>query len=548
MERPTTVGHADKLSRPSAPAAADSGALEIVGPLAARDRELLTPEVLALIERLERRFGPRIDELLEDRAEVQRRLDAGERPYFPSESACIREGNWRVAPIPADLQDRRVEITGPVERKMVINALNSGANCFMADFEDATTPTWRNLLDGQANLIDAVRGTIEYADEARGKTYRLNERTATLIVRPRGLHLREKHVLLDGRPIHGALFDAALYLAHNAHDLLAKGSGPYLYLAKLEHYREARLWNDVLLAMQDALGLPRGTVRVTVLIETITAAFQMDSILWELREHVTGLNCGRWDYVFSFIKRFRAHESFVLPDRDAVGMDRHFLRSYSRLLIRTCHRRGAFAMGGMAAQVPQRNDPAATAEAIARVRADKRREVNDGHDGTWVAHPALVAVAREEFDAVMTGPNQLGVEGGGPAIGRHDLLSVPTGKATERGLRAIVDVTLRYLESWLRGQGCVAIHGLMEDAATAEIARAQIWQWLRHGRRLDDGRLVDAELVEGVLTEQLTALRLEFGDERFERGRYLLAAQLLRELVFADEFPEFLTTAAYQYV
>jgi malate synthase len=522
--------------------------LVLTEPRTPQGQLVLSAEALDFVARLERRFGTRIDDCLRARRAVQARIDAGEYPHFPAETAEVRESQWSVAPIPTDLLDRRVEITGPVDAKTIINALNSSARCFMADFEDSTSPTWENVIGGQENLRLAVRGALVHIDEERGKTYRLGAKRATLLVRPRGLHLPEKHVLLDGRPVHGALFDFGLFLFHNAKLLVERGSGAYFYLPKLEHYLEARLWNDVFVLAEHDLGLAPGTIRATVLIETITAAFQMDEILWELRDHCVGLNCGRWDYIFSVIKRFQAHPDFVLPDRGAIGMERHFLRAYSRRLIRTCHRRDALAMGGMAAQIPLKDDPVGTERALAKVRADKQREALDGHDGTWVAHPGLIAVAQAEFDAVLRGSNQLDVERVVPRSTWRDLLAVPDGAATIEGLRNDLDVSLRYLEAWLRGQGCVAIHGLMEDAATAEIARAQVWQWRVHGKHLADGRLVSAELVESTLQECAEALRAEVGAEAYEAGRYALAERLLRDLVLGDECAEFLTTIAYRYL
>jgi len=438
--------------------------VRVLGSLEPDFERVLTGEALELVARLERAFRGRRRELLERRQEVQLKLDAGHRPDFLAETADVRSSDWTVAPIPEDLLDRRVEITGPVDRKMIINALNSGANVFMADFEDASSPTWANMVDGQVNLMDAVRRTIELTDEARGKHYTLNDETATLVVRPRGWHLEEKHLLVDGEPVSASLFDFALYFFHNARELVARGTGPYFYLPKLESHLEARLWNDVFVEAQEALGLPRGTIRATVLIETILAAFEMDEILYELREHSAGLNCGRWDYIFSFIKKFRAHREFLLPDRASVGMDRHFLRSYSQLLIQTCHRRGIHAMGGMAAQIPIKGDEQANEEAFAKVRADKRREAIDGHDGTWVAHPGLIPTARAEFDRAMHGPHQIEVKRSGPplAISAADLLSVPLGKITEAGVRQNLSVGVLYLESWLRGVGCVPLFDLME--------------------------------------------------------------------------------------
>src|SRR5579871_4435390 len=481
--------------------------LEIKAPVAGAHSEILSKDAVGFLESLATEFEPRRLELLERRRARQQEIDAGKFPDFLPETAAIREKDWKVAPIPGDLQDRRVEITGPVDRKMVINALNSGANVFMADFEDANSPTWHNNLDGQVNLRDAVRRTIDYTSP-EGKPYRLNDRTAVLMVRPRGWHLVEKHVLHNGRPISGSLFDFGLYFFHNH-------ARPYFYLPKLENHLEARLWNDVFLFAQKALGVPAETIRATVLIETILATFEMDEILWELRDHSAGLNCGRWDYIFSFIKKFRRRPEFVLPNRSLVTMDRHFLNSYVQLLIKTCHRRGIHAMGGMAAQIPIKNDPAANEQALEKVRQDKLREVRSGHDGTWVAHPGLVAIAKDIFDASMPGPNQISRKREDVQVTAKDLLTVPTGEITEKGLRWNIDVGLQYLEAWLGGSGCVPIYNLMEDAATCEICRAQVWQWVKHGATLSDGRDVSADLVDRAISEQLARLREQLGTERF---------------------------------
>jgi len=518
--------------------------LEITAPVSPAQAAVLTPEALAFVAGLERRFRERRAALLARRREVQEALDRGARPDFLPETRHIRESEWRIAPVPDDLRDRRVEITGPVDRKMIINALNSGADVFMADFEDSTAPTWDNVVDGQIHLRDAVRGDIEHVHPETGKVYRLNAEVATLVVRPRGWHLDEKHVLLDGRPVSASLFDFALYLFHNAAALRASGSGPYFYLAKLESHREARLWDDVFVAAQQALGLPVGTIKATVLVETILAAFEMDEILWELRDHAAGLNCGRWDYIFSFIKKFRNHRGFVLPDRGQVTMEQHFLRSYSLLLIRTCHRRGAHAMGGMAAQIPIKRNPRANEAALEKVRADKRREAHDGHDGTWVAHPALVATARAELEAVIDGPHQLDNHREDVWVTAADLLEVPRGEVTEAGLRQNVNVGILYLEAWLRGQGCVPLYDLMEDAATAEISRAQVWQWIRHGARLTDGRTIDRFLVKRILKEEMEKIRRHAGAD----GRHETAAEILERLVLQPELEEFLTLVAYEHL
>src|SRR6266404_1199462 len=498
--------------------------VQILAPAHPAQERVLTPAALEFIVELQRRFNPRRVELLASRVERQKRLDAGEKPDFLPETKSIRESEWTVAPIPVDLQDRRVEITGPVDRKMIINALNSGAKVFMADFEDSNTPTWSNQIEGQANLMDAVRRTITYSDPATGKNYKLNERTAVLLVRPRGWHLEERHVLVDGTPMSGALFDFGLYFFHNAKQLLARGTGPYFYLPKIESHLEARLWNDVFVHAQAKLALPKGTIRATVLIETIMAAFEMDEILYELRDHSAGLNCGRWDYIYSFIKKFAEDPNCVMPDRGQVTMTSHFLRSYSLLLIKTCHRREIHAMGGMAAQIPIRDDPQANEAAMDKVRADKQREAGDGHDGTWVAHPGLVAIAREIFDREMPQSNQIARKRQDVHITASDLLAVPEGQISEAGLRQNLNVGIGYIEAWLRGIGCVPLYNLMEDAATAEISRAQIWQWIRHGAKLDDGRTVDAALCRAILDEELGKLRKAAGDG----GRYEDAANLFR--------------------
>ncbi|HSS44099.1 MAG TPA: malate synthase A, partial [Thermoanaerobaculia bacterium] len=446
--------------------------VEIHGPRVPGSELILTPAALAFVAMLERRFGARRTVLLQGRREVQSRLDDGRVPSFLAETARIREGSWTVAPIPADLQDRRVEITGPVDRKMIINALNSGANVFMADFEDSCSPTWGNLVEGQRNLCEAIDRTIEFVSPENGKVYKLNERIATLMVRPRGWHLLEKHCLVDGHPVSASIFDFGLFFFHNARRLLDRGTGPYFYLPKIESHLEARLWNDVFRAAQGAMGIPVGTIRATVLIETILAAFEMDEILWELREHSAGLNCGRWDYIFSFIKKFRSRPAFLLPDRSLVTMARPFLRSYAHLVIQTCHRRGIHAMGGMAAQIPIKSDPIANARAMEKVAEDKRREVGAGHDGTWVAHPGLVEMARRIFDTEMPAPNQIDRPQQGLQVSAADLLQAPGGPITDSGLRQNINVGILYLEAWLRGQGCVPLYNLMEDAATAEISRS----------------------------------------------------------------------------
>ena len=520
--------------------------VEILGRRLERSEEVLTPLALQLLASLHRRFNPRRLELLAARERRQAELDAGELPAFLPGTADVRAAEWRVSSVPADLQDRRVEITGPVDRKMIINALNAPVRAFMADFEDSCSPTWENVIHGQVNLSDAIRRTISYSDPATGKIYRLGERTATLIVRPRGWHLPEKHVRINGEPVSAALFDFALFIANNYEALARRGSGPYFYLPKMESHLEARLWNDVFLAAQDVLGLARGTIKATVLIETILAAFEMDEILHELREHSAGLNCGRWDYIFSFIKKFRNRPEFLLPDRATVTMERHFLKSYVDLLIKTCHRRGVHAMGGMAAQIPIRDAPAANEAAMARVRADKLREAHAGHDGTWIAHPGLAQIAREAFDSVMRGPNQLQVLRSEVDVSPSDLLRVPDGAITEGGLRGCIRVGVQYIEAWLRGSGCVPLYNLMEDAATAEICRAQLWQWLRHGARTSDGRPVTVERFDRLLTEELDRIHEEVGPARLASGVFPTAARLFEQMTKQETFDEFLTLPAYE--
>ena len=507
--------------------------------------KVLTKEAIEFIADLQRRFNGRREELLAARVERQKRLDAGEKPDFLPETAHIRESDWTVAPLPQDILDRRVEITGPVDRKMIINALNCGANVFMADFEDASTPTWDNMIEGQFNLAAAVHREIDYLDPNNSRTYTLNDKTATLFVRPRGWHLPEKHVTVDGQPMSGSLFDFGLYFFHNAKEALGRGTGPYFYLPKIESHLEARLWNDVFVAAQEALGVPQKSIKATVLIETILATFEMDEILWELKDHSAGLNCGRWDYIFSFIKKFREQAWSVLPDRAQVGMTAHFLRSYSQLLIKTCHRREVHAMGGMAAQIPIKNDPAANEEAMGRVLADKKREAADGHDGTWVAHPGLVEIAKSEFDAIMKDANQIARKRQDVHVTAADLIAMPEGTKTEAGLRQNVAVGIGYVEAWLRGIGCVPLFNLMEDAATAEISRAQVWQWVRHAQTLNDGRLVTKELVREVVREELDKVKAQMGDEAYGKGRHEEAAQLMIELVEQPQFYEFLTLPAY---
>jgi malate synthase len=525
----------------------DSKQVEITVEVTPEWQQILTRQALDFVAEISRRFDGRRELLLDWRRQRQAEFDAGAKPAFLADTESIRRAGWRVAPIPEDLADRRVEITGPVERKMIINALNSGANAFMADFEDSNAPTWANVMDGQVNLRDAVRREIRFTS-AEGKTYELVDNPAVLFVRPRGWHLHEKHILLDGKPISASIFDFGLFLFHNARELMERGSGPYFYLPKMESHLEARLWNDIFVFAQHHLRIPRGTIRATVLIETIPAAFEMDEILYELREHSAGLNCGRWDYIFSFIKKFRSQPAFILPDRSEVTMDRHFLNSYVDLLIQTCHRRGIHAMGGMAAQIPIKSDPHANEQALEKVRKDKLREVLAGHDGTWVAHPGLVTVAKKIFDQHMPAKNQLDKKREDVRVFPHDLLSVPSGSITEKGLRWNIDVGLQYLESWLRGSGCVPIYNLMEDAATAEICRTQVWQWLHFHAKLDDGRPVTEVMVQEAIADQMTKIRNQIGDERFEQSRFPLASQILNKLINDREFTEFLTLAAYDYL
>ncbi|MGE5130619.1 MAG: malate synthase A [Sphingomonadaceae bacterium] len=511
-------------------------------------QQILTPEALAFVAKLHRTFEPRRQELLARRAARQKEFDRGALPDFPAETKHVRESEWSVAPQPKDMLDRRVEITGPTDRKMVINALNSGASTFMADFEDANCPTWFNMIDGQINIRDAVRRTITFEQEG-GKRYKLNDRTAVLIPRPRGWHLDEKHVQVDGKPVSGGIFDFALLFFHNAKELLARGSGPYFYLPKMESHLEARLWNDIFVTAQKELGVPQGSIKATVLIETVLAAFEMDEILWELKDHSAGLNIGRWDYIFSCIKKFRSNKDFCLADRGQVTMTSPFLRAYALLLVKTCHRRGAPAMGGMAAQIPIKNDPAANEAAIEKVRQDKLREVTDGCDGTWVAHPGLVPVAKQVFDQHMPQPNQYGRQRPDVNVSAKDLLDFrPETPITEAGLRNNISVGIQYLGAWLAGNGCVPVYNLMEDAATAEISRSQIWQWIRSDKgQLDDGRKVTVELFRKLLAEELPKVRSTLGDAAWKAGRYEEAAKLFDQIT-TGEYVDFLTLPAYRLI
>src|SRR5688500_7345421 len=516
-------------------------AIAVTGRVTREFAQILTPEALDFVAALHRRFEPRRQELLARRAARQKEFDAGAKPDFPAETKSIRDGAWRVAPQPPDMLDRRVEITGPTDRKMVINALNCGASTFMADFEDANCPTWHNMIDGQINLRDAVRRTISF--QQNGKHYRLNDTTAVLIPRPRGWHLDEKHLTVDGKSVAGGIFDFALFFFHNAKELLARGSGPYFYLPKMESHLEARLWNEIFVFAQTELDIPPGTIRATALIETLVAAFEMDEILYELRSHSSGLNIGRWDYIFSCIKKFRANQDFCLADRAQVTMTAPFMRAYALLLVKTCHRRGAPAMGGMAAQIPIKNDPAANEAAIEKVRLDKLREVTDGCDGTWVAHPGLVPVAKQIFDQHMPQPNQYTRQRPDVSVSAKQLLDFqPERPITEAGLRNNISVGIQYLGAWLAGNGCVPVYNLMEDAATAEISRSQIWQWIRSPKGvLDDGRKVTLELFRKLLGEELAKVKAELSE-----GKYDEAAALFDEITADDRYVEFVTLPAYQ--
>jgi malate synthase len=519
--------------------------VEVTAPVSQAFAEILTRESLEFVANLVRRFSGVRDQSLQKRVERQAAIDGGQLPDFLPETAETREGSWKVRPVPRDLLDRRVEITGPSgDTKMVINAFNSGANVYMADFEDSQSPTWHETIQGQINLRDAIDRSVKFVSQ-EGKVYSLNDKIATLIVRPRGWHLLERHVLVDGKPVSASIFDFGLFIFHNARRLSKKGTGPYFYLPKIESHLEARLWSEVFDAAERELNLARGTIKATVLIETILAAFEMDEILYELKEHSSGLNCGRWDYIFSFIKKFRNDPRFILPERSQVTMDKGFLAAYVNLLIRTCHRRGAHAIGGMSAYIPVRSDDAANRTAFEKVRADKEREVKLGHDGTWVAHPGLVPLAKEVFDGYMKGANQLEIVGNGPKITAADLLRIPGGQITETGIRTNVNVGVQYIESWLRGKGAVPLYDLMEDAATAEICRAQLWQWIRHTAAMNDGRSVTLDLVRTLAKEELNKLSEQLGAQRYHSGMYELASTLFDQMLVAREFPEFLTTIAY---
>ncbi|MFC7392964.1 malate synthase A [Scopulibacillus cellulosilyticus] len=511
--------------------------------------EILTPEALNFIKKLHRNFNDRRKELLQRRQLRQKEIDNGKLPDFLPETEDIRNGSWTIAPLPEDLQDRRVEITGPVDRKMVINALNSGAKLFMADFEDATSPTWDNIIGGQVNLRDAINKNISFTDSKSGKKYQLNDKTATLIPRPRGWHMEEKHILIDGEPVSGSLLDFGLYFFHNAKTLINKGSGPYFYFPKMESHLEARLLNDVFVFAQDELGIPQGTIKVTVLIETLPAAFEMDEILYELREHSAGLNCGRWDYIFNYLKRLRNVPDLILPDRGQVTMTVPFMNAYALLTVKTCHRRNAPAMGGMAAQIPVKNNPELNEEAFNKVIEDKTREAKNGHDGSWVAHPGLVPVVMEVFNKIMPQPNQIGKKREDVRVTAKDLLQKPEGTITEEGIRTNVSVGIQYIASWFRGNGAAPINHLMEDAATAEISRAQIWQWIRHPKGvLNDGRKITFNLYEQIRDEELQKIKDALGEDTFNSGKFKEASELFTRLTKDDEFAEFLTTPGYDYL
>jgi malate synthase len=522
--------------------------VEFTAPIPDEFAEILTPEAVTFVAKLHREFAGRRDELLRRRAERQERIDAGEMPDFLPETKHIRESDWKIASIPDDLQDRRVELTGPPDTKMTINALNSGAKTWMADFEDANCPMWRNMLESQYNLREAINRSITFDDPVSGKHYELNDEVAVLIARPRGWHLPEKHMIVDGKEVSASIFDFGLYFFHNAKTLIEMGSGPYFYLPKMESHLEARLWNDIFVMAQDELGIPQGTIKATVLIETILATFEMDEILYELREHSAGLNCGRWDYIFSYIKKFR-NKDLLLPDRAQVTMTVPFMRKYSLLTIKTCHRRGAHAVGGMAAQIPVKDDPEANEEAYAKVRADKEREANDGHDGTWVAHPGMVPLAKEVFDEIMPQPNQIDRQRPDVNPTAAELLERPEGTITEAGLRNNISVGVQYLGAWLAGRGAVPIYNLMEDTATAEISRSQVWQWIHHPKGvLEDGTEVTEELFHALLGEELERIREIVGEERYKNDEFGKAAELFARISTDDKFVEFLTLPGYEYL
>ena len=509
---------------------------------------ILTQDALDFVFNLQNKFGKQRLELLEKRKEIQSNINNGIKPDFLEETEEIRNSNWKISTIPNDLLDRRVEITGPVDRKMIINALNSNVKVFMADFEDSNSPTWENIVNGHINLTDAVNKSIEFTNPLNKKHYVLNDKTATLMVRPRGWHLYEKNISLNGEYISASIFDFAVFFYHNASALIANGSGPYFYLPKLENHKEAKLWNDIFIEAQQLLNITVGTIKATVLIETILAAFQMDEILYELKDHSAGLNCGRWDYIFSFIKKFKNNSDFILPDRSEVTMGTHFLKSYVDLLVYTCHKRGAHAMGGMAAQIPIKNDIDANVKAMNLVKKDKLREAASGHDGTWIAHPGLADIALDAFNDVMPDSNQIDKENNNPSITQSDLLKVPNGTITENGLRHNIKVGIQYVEAWLRGNGCVPLYNLMEDAATAEISRAQLWQWIKHGVSLNTGQTITSDMVSALCDEELDKVESEIGSDRFKKGKFQLATQLFRNMILKDDFDEFLTLPAYKHI
>jgi len=509
---------------------------------------ILSDDALCFIEKLERKFRDTRQMILENRISVQEKIDSGILPNFLPETQKIRLDDWKVNPMPDDLLDRRVEITGPVERKMIINALNSGVKVFMADFEDSNSPTWDNIMMGQINLRDAVNKSITFTNSHNNKFYQLHDSIATLMVRPRGWHLHEKNVELDGMPISASIFDFGLFFYHNARTQIANGTGPYFYLPKLEHHDEAQLWNNIFIMAQNELSVPIGTIKATVLIETILAAFQMDEILYALKEHSAGLNCGRWDYIFSFIKKFKNNSDFVLPDRSEVTMDRHFLKSYVELLIHTCHKRGAHAMGGMAAQIPIKNDEEANTAALTKVKIDKKREANAGHDGTWIAHPGLAPIALNAFDTVMIGDNQINKELTACMVSQQDLLKVPTGEITESGVRENIRVGVQYVEAWLNGNGCVPLYNLMEDAATAEISRSQLWQWLKHEKEMSSGIKIDSNYYNEIMMEELKLIKEMYGEDYFNNRKFSLASDMFLSMITGEILDEFLTLPAYKYI
>jgi len=534
--------------KPAAKAGPRAKGVVVTGPMRSRFNEIITPAALDFLAGLHRKFDKRRRELMQRRADRQHRFDAGELPDFLPDTKAIREQGWKIGPVPKDLRDRRVEITGPVDRKMVVNALNSGAQVYMADFEDACSPSWENLVEGQLNLKDRWEGKLAFTDPKNKKSYKLNDKVATLIVRPRGWHLTEDHVIVDGEPVSGSLFDFGLYFFHNARRLVGADTGPYFYLAKTESHLEARLWNDVFEYAQGQFKMPTGTIKATVLIETLPAAFEMDEILYELRDHILGLNAGRWDYIFSFIKRLGKNPRFLTPDRSVMTMDKAFLSAYAQLLIRTCHRRGAYAMGGMAAQIPVKGNDKANEEAFKKVRADKEREAGSGNDGTWVAHPDLVPVAEEVFNRMMPRPNQLDVLREDVKASRDKLLEMHEGDRTEAGLRLNIRVGIQYIEAWLKGRGAVPLYNLMEDAATAEISRMQVWQWIYHRATLKDGREVTADLFEKVLEDEMKKLRETLGPTNFDSGRFDEAIEIFRNMSLSMDVEEFLTIPAYELI